>query len=588
MGDLLQTTPLMAGLKKEYSECQLSVLVNKGFAEICNLIPFIDKLYTIDLGEFIPMLVDSRFSLIDNYYYLENLVEDLNSERFKMVINLTPTRVSAQIASLLKAPDIRGLLLDRKGGRIIKHPWANYFFNASQNRGFNRYNLVDMFSKCGDVSPNGRKLYLDIPSEAKEFTRQFLIKNKISNGTFLIGFQPGASQENKRWPISSFARLGDILKRRYGAKIVLFGSSNEKGLGEEMESLMQTRPINAIGKTNLAELAALLSRCDLLITNDTGTMHIATAVGTRVIGLFLGPVLSFETGPYGEGNLILEADIPCAPCNHWVQCKNPVCKEYISVNDVLKAVEITQLLKKKKINYSSLSFDGARIKIFATTFDDDNMLEFIPLTRHSLNKEDLFATAYRVMWEITLNPVKYQKVLSRSNPKKKWEGDELIKSEVKKMVQRYSSSFEVEDLRELLDSIQEDMDSLRRLIHLSYKGLSLCEDLIRLSQKPKLDVPSIKQLGRKFPKIDEEITLLGMTHPSLRPLTSMFDFDKENIRDDGFFTLVLRTSRLYRSLYNGSSIIYHLINDSLGILSRNANRNGSVEKKYRIITGKRA
>jgi len=571
MGDLLQTTPLLAGLKERYPGCRISLLVNDGFSEICKQIPFIEDLYTFDLEEFIPRLVDPSFSLVDNYHYLESLITKLKGQEYDMVINLTHSRASALITSLIGAPDTRGLTIDREGYQLIKHPWMNYFFNATQNREFNQFNLVDIHCACGDIKSGGGSLHLEVSSEAEEYSKDFLVKNGVSDSDWLVGFQAGASQVDKRWPTSSFARLGDMLTTdEYNAKVILFGSPNERVLGEEIQSEMKAPVINAIGKTDLAQLAALLKRCDLLITNDTGTMHIACAVGTRVIALFLGSVRSFETGPYGEGNLILEASIPCAPCNPHVECRNPVCKRYISPEVVLKAVELSRSLPETKscgpgrfIEQLDDSEEYKGIRMFYTAFDGDGMLDFLPLIRRPLTKRDLLNLAYRRMWVMALDSCS-------GNPGQNAEDLGSIRAEAEKLANRCLSLFEVKDAEKLRHAIERDVRSLKRLMKLSATGLRLCEDLIRLSQRPvkRIDLHLARKIGRRLTGIDERIGLLGLIHRGVRPLTLMFNFGKGNLEEDQLFPLALRTSRLYRLLHRESLIMHRLITTSLRNLVR--------------------
>src|SRR4030065_2446567 len=103
--------------------------------------------------------------------------------------------------------------------------------------------------------------------------------------------------------------------------------------------IVKARPVNFIGKTGIGELAAFLKRCSLLVSNDTGPLHLATAVGTKVIDIFTANVHFLETGPYGEGHYVIQADIPCVPCSFNVKCNNMVCKDLIKPEIVIEVVK---------------------------------------------------------------------------------------------------------------------------------------------------------------------------------------------------------------------------------------------------------
>ena len=109
--------------------------------------------------------------------------------------------------------------------------------------------------------------------------------------------------------------------------LILFGVSSENTLADEIKSYIHNKDevIDLTGKTNIGQLSNLIKRCAYLVSNDTGTMHIAAAVGTPIIGLFFAHAHPFETGPYSPGNLIFQARIPCAPCSYGVHCNNIVC-----------------------------------------------------------------------------------------------------------------------------------------------------------------------------------------------------------------------------------------------------------------------
>lgn len=121
-----------------------------------------------------------------------------------------------------------------------------------------------------------------------KISRGFLACRKDSSGKLgsqnelLIGFQAGSSLEGRRWPASHFAKLGDRLVRDLNARILLFGVKSESGIGENILEQMESpeNVLNLIGKTDISELVGLVDRCHYLVTNDTGTMHIAAALGT--------------------------------------------------------------------------------------------------------------------------------------------------------------------------------------------------------------------------------------------------------------------------------------------------------------------
>jgi len=575
MGDLLQTTPLIAGLKEKYPDSKITLLANKNFADICNDIPFIDELHTFDIKQFAPKKTGDEPSLLLIYNYLEGLVDEMKEKRFDAVINLSHSKLSAIFTSLLNVPDVRGLTSTGYGHRVIRHPWLNYFCNIIFNRNYNRFNLVDIYMKSGDVQPFSKRLFLNSSNESEKFADEFLEKNGVSDGDMLIGFQPASSRPDRRWSSDSFAKLGLELVKKYGAKIIIFGVPSEKDVGDEIQSKMDGRAINAAGKTSVRELSALLKRCHLLVTNDTGTMHVAAAVGTKVVALFFAHALVHETGPYGEGHIILQADIPCSPCSHHTNCKNPICKDYIAVEDVLSAVEIINkgqgargkgqddtivtLSEAKGLEearffglrpQNDITCNFSKVKPYYSVFDKDNMVEFLPLIKKTLDINDIVGNAYRTMWKRVLGDNGRLNISSHTYT------EEIL-----------------EESRDVAEKLKEHYDiKINAIIHLNNlpkifnklaqfgkDGVSITKDIIKEVSRVKFDAEYVKGLGNKIDEIDKKINLLGLTETAAGPIVSMFKFAKENLQGDNILLLAEDTLIIYTTLIIEANIMEQML-----------------------------
>src|SRR2546427_12779025 len=117
----------------------------------------------------------------------------------------------------------------------------------------------------------------------------------------------------------------------------MIGARDERPVGKQVMRAMQTAPIDLMGRTTLKELIALLRRARLLITNDSGPMHLASAVGTPVIALF-GPTDPARTGPYGAGHTVLRSGVPCSPCFSR-RCTNAVTMECLTTIQPQQVIE---------------------------------------------------------------------------------------------------------------------------------------------------------------------------------------------------------------------------------------------------------
>lgn len=157
-------------------------------------------------------------------------------------------------------------------------------------------------------------LRLRVTPDAREAAGGLLTGLGVGSGDLCVALNPGAVYGGaKRWPLERFAAVADGLVERCGARILLIGSAQECSILDEVGARMRHPAINLGGRTNLQALVGLLERTRLLLTNDTGAMHIAAAVGTPVLAVF-GPTDPRATGPLASQSRIIQEPVPCSPC----------------------------------------------------------------------------------------------------------------------------------------------------------------------------------------------------------------------------------------------------------------------------------
>jgi ADP-heptose:LPS heptosyltransferase len=538
MGDLLQMTPFLGSFRREHPDGKITLLVLEQFCDVCSGFPFVDEIETLDGDGLLSKLEDPASPLLESFRIVETLVHRLTERQFDTVINLTFSRLSALLTHLLRTKDVRGITIDDYGHRLIKNPWINHFYNIVNKREINLFNYVDFIRKAGG-STSRSSMFLAVSESGRHFAKTLCERHGISESDRVIGFQPGASRESRKWPTESFGAIaGQLIKE--GAKIVLFGSAAEADLGAGIRaaikchpSPMRTHLFDMIGKTSVDQLAGLVERCDLLVTGDTGTMHVATAVGTQVVALFFGPAYFPETGPYGEGHVVIQAELPCAPCEHNLRCKNPRCRESITVPHVLRVIHMVRdgLLAHTEPLPDGPEWEG--VQLYQGAFDGDGMLEFRPLIRRSLGRMDLVRQIYREMWKIVLDGRP-----GRIDPIRV----------TKKMQGLY-----------VLDGISPHLEQDRRafdgIADLACHGIEISKRLVAWSANIPENIAQIKRAGQTIHDVDEQIELTGLTHRVCFPLTFMFRQGKENLEEGDLGLLSRETLELYETLFREATIM---------------------------------
>jgi len=335
MGDILQTTPLIESLRDAHPGARISMVLSDSFVEVGRRVG-LDEIHPFPVKA-LRGLVSRPEGFPEGWRILSEFLQRVHAGRssYDWVFNLTPSAAAASLSSLIRHRAHQGMWLEEDGSIQTPGPWTAYLVAAISHRRTNPFHLVDIWRRAfGLAGPRGLSMQV-MPEDTAEAQRLLAEHGLNPDRDLLIGLQPSASQKEKCWSEREFVRLGQTLHRDLGARILLFGVDAEADLCARIGAGIP-EAVSLAGQTGLGTLAATLKRCRLLVSNDTGTLHIATAVGTPVIVVSVGPVFFRETGPYGEGHWVLQPRLACLPCPFDVSCLKPVCKEMIRAEHVFR------------------------------------------------------------------------------------------------------------------------------------------------------------------------------------------------------------------------------------------------------------
>jgi ADP-heptose:LPS heptosyltransferase len=310
IGDLLHLTPVVRALRALAPGAFVTVVVGTELtASVFTGNPLVDE-----------VLVYERRGVHGTIGGFLALWRRLRSRKYDLVVNYQRSRLRSW-ALLTAALPCRFLVYHKRRRRII-------------------HAILDHLRPLAALGVDPYKVdpQLDFfPSEADEaYANGFLRELRLA-GRRLVAFNPGTSQLNKCWPLDRYAALGDYLVEKHGCEIVVFGSQAEAPLARAIREQMR-HPLHDLCGCSLGELGALLKRCEFLVTGDTGPMHLASAVGTRVLALY-GPISPLRSGPVGpQHRILIHDELDCCPCNSF-DCKNPtfrLCMTMITVAEVMQ------------------------------------------------------------------------------------------------------------------------------------------------------------------------------------------------------------------------------------------------------------
>jgi heptosyltransferase II len=299
LGDAVMSTPAVSRLKRGRPDVRLTVLTRSKLADFWRLVPQVDELVTIDPG-------DSVFRVASKI-----------RARFEAAI-LFPNSIRSAIEVWLAG-------IPRRVG--YARPWRKIFLNQI---------IPDAPFPAPLVHQTGHYLRMAerIGANLDEALEQQVGR---SGEPGLAGLCPGAEYGSaKRW--TKFGQVAQELSERRGIQWLIFGTTSEQPLAADIMTVLGTSATDLTGRTSLLELATQLRRCRLLLTNDTGTMHLASFLGVPTVSIF-GSTEPQLTGPLGDGHVVIRHHVECSPC-FLRECPLDFrCMKAITVDEVVAAVE---------------------------------------------------------------------------------------------------------------------------------------------------------------------------------------------------------------------------------------------------------
>ena len=331
IGDILLSMPALKALRKLYPKANISMLVTPGSNEVPMILSYtgIDRVFTFHIGHGGTIPLAGIFQNI-------GVLLALRKKRFDLAINMR-TLVSRKSAQKIKFL-FKFIRPQKSVGRDTEG--RGYFFDIKipEPDVGQRYEMeydIDTVRALGcDV--NNRNIDLEINDASIEKVNEILRNEDINEENTVIGIHPGGTYSH-RWSTNNFSKLIDELFSKIDCKFVITGGMNEVILAKKLRDRTDAKITDLTGQLNIIQMCALIKRCNLYITNDTGPMHIAAILKTPLVAIF-GPgyLERFDPRNISDKAAVLYERADCAPCNK-VECDSMKCLKSISYEEVTEA-----------------------------------------------------------------------------------------------------------------------------------------------------------------------------------------------------------------------------------------------------------
>ena len=343
IGDVIQTLPMAEAMKRQYPDARIDWVVEEDASALLLHHPVINRVIISRRKSWVKKALKPG-GFWRTLREVGRFIRELRSRPYDWVIDNHGIFKSGLLVLLSRGR--RKIGFQASAGIADE---GSYFFTherykplSIERHALERY--LDLVSQMG-VQTDSTAFHLSVPPDSLKEAED-LLRQKGFGSRPLVVLHPVAKWETKQWPAENFARLISALTQKK-ASVVITGSPQDEGpVGEIIQRMGDSvKVLNLAGKTDLMELAGIFSLSDLVLSPDTGPMHLAAAVKAPLIALF-GPTAPWRTGPYGNNPGIIRKDLPCSPCFQ-KKCRTMECMDSISVEEVLAAVQ--QKLKEKGI-----------------------------------------------------------------------------------------------------------------------------------------------------------------------------------------------------------------------------------------------
>ncbi|OGS21273.1 MAG: lipopolysaccharide heptosyltransferase II [Elusimicrobia bacterium RIFOXYA2_FULL_39_19] len=331
IGDILMATPSFSAIRKTNPDSKIVILTGLWSKEIIINNPNIDEIIAIDENIFWNKRI---FQIIKLYFKLK-------SYNFQKVYQMHWSPFFNLFFKLLAIPERTGFNRNNKGFFLTK--------TVDYTEGKKNITTIQSYIKLADNEylkyPDNPQIFLT--QEETSWAKNFLAKHNIKPSC-ILGVAPGGGKNpktfmpSKRWPIEYFTKLSQMIANKNDCFLIVFGGDSDKDLSANItKHIANTNLINLTGQLSLKQTAALMAHCKLVISNDSGLLHLAIASGTKTVSIF-GPTSPYDKFPKNDNNTFFFKAAECSPCyvnGNFPNCIDHSCMKQILPEAVFSKVE---------------------------------------------------------------------------------------------------------------------------------------------------------------------------------------------------------------------------------------------------------
>jgi ADP-heptose:LPS heptosyltransferase/glycosyltransferase involved in cell wall biosynthesis len=345
LGDVILSSPFLRELRRHLPRARIALVVQPALVNIVERCPYVDEIVPYDWRTVADWMTAFRGAPGWWRSSLRLASRRLWRRRFDLAVSLRRNNDPCQSAALIlmyaSGAARRVAYIDRPNDPKLRSPrFADRLITEGPFRGAPKHEVEyqgDILRFLGADAGNSR-LETWIGPEDEEFARKVTAGTGGADDGPLVAVAPGARWSYRRWPTDRFTDIGAWLQHEFQARLLILAGASEKPLADRIAGgLDKDRTLNLAGRTTLRQMAAVLSLCRLFVGIDSGPMHLATAAGIPVVGLF-GPGEYLRFRPWGKGHEVIRLGLTCNPCSESCLFDRALCVEGIGLDQVKRVL----------------------------------------------------------------------------------------------------------------------------------------------------------------------------------------------------------------------------------------------------------
>jgi len=338
IGDVIHTLPALNAIRRHYPHARITWLAEEAAAGLLEGHPALDRVLVSRRKYWLQGLRGSRRR--QHLTEMAAFFRKLRDTRYDMILDFQASLKGGVLIAAARGVRKIGF------GKGLEHQEHSYLFLNEKVPAVDMeiHALTRGLLMLAQIGIPTRRIEYNLPvtGRDREHVGRLLSAAGIDPLSKLVAINPVAQWDTKLWDNRKFAALADQLIERYAVSVVFSGGPADLPVIADILGGMRNEAVNLVGHTSLRELAALYEKAALLVSTDTGPMHLGAAVGIPVVALF-GPTAPWRTGPFGAGHRVVRTDCDCAPCFQR-HCATAHCMAGISVDMVLAKIDELQVL----------------------------------------------------------------------------------------------------------------------------------------------------------------------------------------------------------------------------------------------------